>query len=59
MIILITGASHTGKTLVAQKLLENYQYPILSIDLLKMGLALFVSTCELEKIFFAMSYYNQ
>ena len=26
MIILITGASHTGKTLVAQKLLENYQY---------------------------------
>ena len=38
MIILITGASHTGKTLVAQKLLENYQYPILSIDLLKMGL---------------------
>ena len=40
MIILITGASHTGKTLVAQKLLENYQYPILSIDLLKMGLIL-------------------
>ena len=38
MIILITVAYHTGKTLVAQKLLENYQYPILSIDLLKMGL---------------------
>ncbi len=38
MIILITGASHTGKTLLAQKLLETYQYPYLSIDLLKMGL---------------------
>jgi len=38
MIILITGASHTGKTLLAQKLLEKYQYPYLSIDLLKMGL---------------------
>ena len=38
MIILITGASHTGKTLLAQKLLEKYKYPYLSIDLLKMGL---------------------
>ena len=38
MIILITGASHTGKTLFAQKLLEKYQYPYLSIDHLKMGL---------------------
>ena len=38
MIILIAGASHTGKTLLAQKLLEKYHYPILSIDLLKMGL---------------------
>lgn len=38
MIILITGASHTGKTLLAQKLLKKYQYPYLSIDLLKMGL---------------------
>lgn len=37
-IILITGASHTGKTLLAQKLLKKYQYPYLSIDLLKMGL---------------------
>ena len=38
MIISISGASHTGKTLLAQKLLEKYKYPILSIDLLKMGL---------------------
>ncbi len=38
MIILITGASHTGKTLLAQKLLEKYHFPILSLDLLKMGL---------------------
>ena len=38
MIFLITGASHTGKTVLAQKLLEKYQYPYLSIDHLKMGL---------------------
>ena len=38
MILLITGASHTGKTLLAQRLLEKYKYPYLSIDHLKMGL---------------------
>ncbi len=38
MVILITGASHTGKTALAQKLLEKYKYPYLSIDHLKMGL---------------------
>lgn len=38
MIVLITGASHTGKTVLAQKLLEKYSYPYLSIDHLKMGL---------------------
>ena len=38
MIILITGASHTGKTLLAQKMLEKNKYPYLSIDHLKMGL---------------------
>lgn len=32
------GASHTGKTKLAQKLLEKYKYPYLSIDHLKMGL---------------------
>ena len=38
MIILIAGATHTGKTLLAQRLLERYRYPYLSIDHLKMGL---------------------
>ena len=38
MIILISGASHTGKTALAQKLLEKYGFPYLSIDHLKMGL---------------------
>ena len=38
MVILIGGASHTGKTLLAQQLLERYQHPYLSIDHLKMGL---------------------
>ena len=38
MIILITGASHTGKTALAQQMLEKYKYPYLSIDHLKMGL---------------------
>ena len=38
MVILIAGASHVGKTLFAQKLLEKYHIPYLSIDHLKMGL---------------------
>ena len=38
MVILITGASHTGKTALAQKMLEVYGYPYVSQDLLKMGL---------------------
>ena len=38
MVILIAGASYVGKTLLAQKLLEKYKYPYLSMDHLKMGL---------------------
>ena len=38
MVIIITGATHTGKTKLAQQLLEKYKYPYLSIDHLKMGL---------------------
>ena len=38
MVILIAGATHTGKTAYAQKLLEQHGYPYLSIDHLKMGL---------------------
>ena len=38
MIWLIAGASHTGKTVLAQKMLERYHVPYLSMDHLKMGL---------------------
>ncbi|MDE5666251.1 MAG: adenylate kinase, partial [Duncaniella sp.] len=38
MVVVIYGASHTGKTKLAQSLLEKYRYPYLSIDHLKMGL---------------------
>lgn len=38
MVLLSGGPSHTGKTLLAQKLLEKYGYPYLSLDHLKMGL---------------------
>ena len=38
MVVIITGASHTGKTLLAQRLLEKYKYTYFSIDHLKMGL---------------------
>ena len=38
MITLITGASHTGKTLLAQRMLEKDKAPYVSIDHLKMGL---------------------
>lgn len=38
MVIIISGASHTGKTKLAQDLLEKYKYPYLSVDHIKMGL---------------------
>lgn len=38
MVIFIAGCSHTGKTALAQKLLEKYRFPYLSADHLKMGL---------------------
>ncbi|MDR1450922.1 MAG: hypothetical protein LBI57_01105 [Helicobacteraceae bacterium] len=38
MVILIGGAGCTGKTLMAQKLLEKYKFPYLSIDHIKMGI---------------------
>ena len=38
MIVIITGASHTGKTLLAQRLLEKCGIPYISADHLKMGL---------------------
>ena len=38
MIYIITGATHTGKTNLAQTLLETYHIPYLSLDHLKMGL---------------------
>ena len=38
MIVLIAGATHTGKTALAQRVLEKYKYPYMSIDHLKMGL---------------------
>lgn len=38
MVFLIAGASHTGKTALAQRLLEKYGSPYLSMDHLKMGL---------------------
>jgi len=38
MIIIISGASHTGKTALAQKLMERYKYPYMSVDHLKMEL---------------------
>ena len=38
MIIILTGASHTGKTLLSQRMMEKYKIPYISIDHLKMGL---------------------
>lgn len=45
LVILISGASHTGKTALAQRLLEKHKYPYLSIDHLKMGLIRSGNTC--------------
>ncbi len=38
MVILISGTTHTGKTALSQRLMENYKIPYFSIDHLKMGL---------------------
>ena len=38
LVILIGGETHTGKTLMAQKLLEQYHFPYTSLDHIKMGL---------------------
>lgn len=38
MVVIITGATHTGKTRLAQMMMEKYHYPYLSQDHLKMGL---------------------
>ena len=38
MVIIISGASHVGKTVLAQRMLEKIKYPYYSIDHLKMGL---------------------
>lgn len=50
MIILIAGSTHSGKTLLAQTLLEKYKYPYLSIDHLKMGLIRSgYATCKVDE----------
>ena len=41
MSVLIAGASHVGKTLLAQSMLEKHGFPYFSIDHLKMGLIRF------------------
>ena len=38
MVLLIAGSTHTGKTLLAQRVLEERGCPYLSLDHLKMGL---------------------
>ncbi|MDE5721983.1 MAG: zeta toxin family protein [Clostridia bacterium] len=54
MIVLIAGSSHTGKTALAQRLLEKYKFPYLSIDHLKMGLIrsnqTTINVCDDEKL---------
>lgn len=37
-ILFLTGATHSGKTLLADRLMKRYGIPVLSLDLLKMGL---------------------
>ena len=38
MVVIITGASHTGKTRLAQRMMEKTAFPYVSEDHIKMGL---------------------
>ena len=38
MVVIITGASHVGKTRLAQMMMEKWHYPYISEDHIKMGL---------------------
>lgn len=51
MIILIGGRTHAGKTLFAQRLIEKYYYPCMSLDHLKMVLIYFIYKRE-EKLYY-------
>lgn len=46
MVILIGGVSCSGKTVMAQKLLEKYHITYLSIDHIKMGIVRGTDNCE-------------
>src|SRR5690554_3229493 len=46
MVILVGGVSCTGKTLMAQNLLQRYKIPYLSIDHIKMGLVRGSKYCD-------------
>ena len=50
MIILIAGDTHTGKTNLAQKLLEHYKIPYVSIDHLRWDLSEAVILTSLLKV---------
>ena len=55
MVILITGASHTGKTALAQRLLEKYHFPYLSLDHLSYAYhGMHGETCALTDISFSV-----
>lgn len=50
MVNLIGGVSHTGKTLMAQTLLEKYKIPYLSIEHIKMGLIRGNKYCDFNAV---------
>jgi putative acetyltransferase len=50
MVILIGGESHTGKTLMAQRLLEKHHITYTSLDHIKMGLIRGYDSCKFTAI---------
>ena len=54
MVILISGPSHTGKTLLADRLVKKYGFACISQDLVKMGLIRSgntdISVCDTEEL---------
>lgn len=50
MVIIIGGASHSGKTFLSKKLIEKYKIPCTNLDHIKMGLIRGFNDCGFSAV---------